>query len=723
MKTNLKQINIILCLIISTSAIAQNLKIRGNILDDSKNPIFAANIHLKNNLGKGTTSDLNGYFTMDNIEPKDMKDTLIVSFIGFEKKEIALANVSIHEDINIQLKEDERTLSEIVVKANPSLSKEFSIQNVSRLEIYSTPTAAGDPLVMVSTLPASTNTSESANPELRGSSSDMSRVILNDVPIYSPVRNSQISGIGNFSLLNTELINELNIYASNPPLIYGNCTAGLVEIETAKELRHNQTQVAISLANIGLLRSQKLNDNSFIQLYGNYQFSKPYIFVNQKNIYNLDKFTSKDFGLNLHVNINKRLAFNLYSYLIDESYLAQESMYAYYGNMNADKKRNFNVLNARYKAGNTVFSYSNGTNFSVTRYKFGNIDTEQSEMQLYNSIDAKHFVNDFFYIQAGLSSDFSKMNFSNQFPYFHYAVSPSDSSYSFDNKANNHNLEAFLYTRWKASHKLTVGVGLRKNIPTSKEQNNLISFQSSLRYSINRQHSILLSGGKYSGYSVPMFYIQEFTPIASKQISLEYRYNADWLQLGSSVYLKNENYSHYYSDVGQIQRTNKAIRGFEFWGEKTFKNINMSAAYTYLHSEINRDGKWHKAPNKMNYLIKLSATYSNLKYGTVGLSFITRPGHYYTPIVASLKNDEVGVYEPIMGKYNSMQYKKYSSLDFTYNKLFRYKNYQFICFMNVRNILNVNNEKSVIYNSDYSLVDSYEYYQKRLFYCGLQLSF
>lgn len=70
-----------------------------------------------------------------------------------------------------------------------------------------------------------------------------------------------------------------------------------------------------------------------------------------------------------------------------------------------------------------------------------------------------------------------------------------------------------------------------------------------------------------------------------------------------------------------------------------------------------------------------------------------------------------------------MQYKKYSSLDFTYNKLFRYRNYQIVCFMNIRNILNVNNEKSVIYNSDYSSVDSHEYYQKRLFYWGIQLSF
>ncbi|MDR3143173.1 MAG: TonB-dependent receptor, partial [Tannerellaceae bacterium] len=158
-------------------------------------------------------------------------------------------------------------------------------------------------------------------------------------------------------------------------------------------------------------------------------------------------------------------------------------------------------MNIKYKTDKTVFSYSNGTNFSVTEYKFGNINSKQKERQFYNSIDVKHFINESVYIQTGISSDYNKMDFSNQFPYFYYAVSPNDSSYKFDNKISNHNLEAFLYGRWKISQKITFGGGIRKNIPTSTGENNFLSFQSSLRYSINNKHSILLSGGKYSGYS------------------------------------------------------------------------------------------------------------------------------------------------------------------------------------------------------------------------------
>ena len=721
MRINLRLISVVIYLLISSSIVAQNIRISGSVYDYQGKPIFAANIYLKNNLDKGCTSDLDGFFSFD-IMLDNMKDTLAVSFIGYEKKVIPLAVIDVNKPIYIRLKEDQNTLTEIVVKTNPSLSKEFSIQNVSKLDIYSTPTASGDVLKMITTLPASTNTTESANPELRGSSSDMSRVVLNDVPIYNPVRNSQISGMGNFSLLNTELVSNLNIYASNPPLIYGNSTAGLVEVETIKQLKSNQTQLTTSLANIGLLHSQQLKKKSFIQLYGNYQFSNPYISINKNNIDNLESFSSKDIGLNFHVEAVKGLTLNLYSYFIDEKYLSGEYLYTYYGDMSAKKKRNFNVLNVKIRTDKTVFSYSSGTNFSVTEYKFGNINSRQNDKQLYNCMDVKHFINESFYIQAGLTSDFNTINFSNQFSYFYYAVSPNDSFYVFDNKINNHSLESFFYGRLRLSSKIILGGGVRKNIPI-KGQRSYISFQTSLRCAIDTKNSILLSGGKYNGYSVPIYFMQDFTPIASNQLAFEYRFNKDGLQFGGSTYLKDENYSQYYTDIGKIQNTRKTIKGVELFGEKSVNNLNFSVSYTYLHSEINRDGKWYRAPNMMSYLMKISTTYSNIKYGIVGLSFFTRPGHYYTPVISSLKNSNVAAYEPITGVYNSSQYNSYLSLDFTYSKLIKYKDSNVICFINIRNILNNKNKMENIYNSDYSSIIDYQYYQKRLVYCGLQLNF
>lgn len=54
--------------------------------------------------------------------------------------------------------------------------------------------------------------------------------MLNGVSIYKPVIASQLNNQGFFSLFNPEIINRQYVYASNPPLIYGNTSAGLVRV-------------------------------------------------------------------------------------------------------------------------------------------------------------------------------------------------------------------------------------------------------------------------------------------------------------------------------------------------------------------------------------------------------------------------------------------------------------------------------------------------------------
>ncbi len=110
----------------------------------------------------------------------------------------------------------------------------------------------------ITLMPASTTTDETANPSLRGSSPDRSRITLNGVPVYSPVRSSNLSNQGKFSLFNTEIIDKQYVYASNPPLTYGNSSAGLVEIQTLRRLPQNQQQFSLSLSSEGFFLSQQL---------------------------------------------------------------------------------------------------------------------------------------------------------------------------------------------------------------------------------------------------------------------------------------------------------------------------------------------------------------------------------------------------------------------------------------------------------------------------------
>lgn len=88
----------------------QTLKtITGVVTDASYNPIIGASVYLKDS-SKGTITDIDGKFSLS--VPNNA--TLIVSYIGYTKQEIALQNQT---KLSITLKEDTKLLDDVVVTA------------------------------------------------------------------------------------------------------------------------------------------------------------------------------------------------------------------------------------------------------------------------------------------------------------------------------------------------------------------------------------------------------------------------------------------------------------------------------------------------------------------------------------------------------------------------------------------------------------------------------
>lgn len=709
-----------LLMAVSLQISAQEKSIRGKVTDRKGEPILAANVYLKNEPDKGTASDMNGNFIL-RCQHLDLEnDTLIVSFLGLKTKNIWMGMMDVTQEIAVVMEEDQQMLVEVVVKANPSLSREFSVKEVSRFDIYNTPSSAGDALKMVTVLPSSTNVSESANTELRGSSGDMSRVMLNEVPVYKPVRNSQINGIGNFSLFNSEMIEEQNVYGSNPPLVYGNSTAGLIEIGTIRKLTSRETSLSLSLANIGFLHSQPIKEKSFFQIYGNYQFSDPYLWVNTKNE-DINKFSSEDIGFNFHTEISDRLAMNLYSYFINEKYEANDYSYSFSGKVEADKKRNFNVLNLKYKLSKGFVSINNGTDFSKEDFEFGNILSKQKSYFVYSNFDFKYYFTPSWNLQAGVSHEFSKLNYQSQFPKYYFAIKPNDPHYQFDNGISNHNFEFYLYNRLQMFDRLTIGLGVRKNIPV-KGQMGYWSYQMNLKYILNDNNSLLASFGKYNGYAIPYYNTQEFTPISTQQFSLEYLFTKSDFHIQLAIYHKRENLNESFPETDTSERLLKKIWGAEVNISQKLGDFTGTLSYTYLNSRFRKEGCWYNSSNRMNYFIKAFFSYFHEKAGTFSLSCLSRPGLYYSPVVDS-ELTEAGIYKPLYGDYNKSKYSGYCSLDFSYNKMFTLKKSNLILFFTINNILDIKNESTIMYNDDYSRILGYKYYNRQAFYAGVQFRF
>ncbi|MDO5607296.1 MAG: Plug domain-containing protein, partial [Capnocytophaga sp.] len=213
-------------------------------------------------------TDAKGFFEVPCTADRICK----ISAFGYDGKDLRLpCGVT---EIRILLKEsilDDIHLEEVVLVHKIPLLEEFAVRNIRKLDVYTDPNAYGDVMRAVSNLASSTATDENAELSLRGTSMQHSPLFLNGVPIAKPFKGSDaLSGIGTFSVLSTQMMEKINVYASNPPLGLGHSSGGAVEAYTLHELRKKELDISLTMSGGGLYFADHYKDTkSFFQLFSN----------------------------------------------------------------------------------------------------------------------------------------------------------------------------------------------------------------------------------------------------------------------------------------------------------------------------------------------------------------------------------------------------------------------------------------------------------------------
>jgi hypothetical protein len=92
------------------SATAQDLTVKGKVLDADGNSIPGASVFIKGTT-LGVTTDMEGDYTMRNVPPGS---TMVFSFIGYVTQEVPVAG---RTTINVILLEDTHSLEEVTIVA------------------------------------------------------------------------------------------------------------------------------------------------------------------------------------------------------------------------------------------------------------------------------------------------------------------------------------------------------------------------------------------------------------------------------------------------------------------------------------------------------------------------------------------------------------------------------------------------------------------------------
>ena len=230
----------------NSSLSAQNQTVKGKITDTNGEGLTGVSILLKGTTN-GTSTDINGNYSL-NI-PED-SGVLIVSYLGFISKEVPVNN---RATINIQLEEDSKALSEVVVVGYGTQSKASitgAVSTINAEEIIRTPAVAATS-ALVSKVPGITARATDSRPgngtnlQIRNLGNPL--YVIDGVP-YSTNDgttafglNTGVSGQNIFNNLGLEDIESITVLKDASASIYGLRASNGVVLVTTKKGKKNET--------------------------------------------------------------------------------------------------------------------------------------------------------------------------------------------------------------------------------------------------------------------------------------------------------------------------------------------------------------------------------------------------------------------------------------------------------------------------------------------------
>ncbi len=211
------------------SALAQNAKLRGIVLDENKQAV--ANVSVSNG-GIGTQSNLNGVYELSI--PVNKKVTVVFSHISLKSVKIILflkPNESM--EFNPVLNTRQEQMSEVIVTAKNN-KRIQGVTNITTDLLRKIPGAnAGVENILKTFAGVNSNSELSTQYAVRGGNYDENLVYVNEIEVYRPflIRSGQQEGL---SFTNTDLVQNIDFSAGGFQAKFGDKLSSVLDITYRK---------------------------------------------------------------------------------------------------------------------------------------------------------------------------------------------------------------------------------------------------------------------------------------------------------------------------------------------------------------------------------------------------------------------------------------------------------------------------------------------------------
>lgn len=727
--------------------------VKGRVVDeDTKAPIFGAKIVILNlTPTQGTTSDLDGFFTLEKV-PIGRYDFKI-TYIGYEDSKLQQVQVVSGKELilNIELSESIKNLETVTVKANSKNKpqNEMATVSVRSFNVEETQRYAAsfnDPARMAVSF-AGVNTSNDASNEIivRGNSARgmLWRVEGIEIPSPNHFSNGEGGSGGGISILSSQILGSSDFYTGAFPAEYGNALSGVFDIK----FRKGNYQKREYSFQVGILGMQSSLEGPFSKKYaGSYLINYRYSTLIMLNAIGLPIVENalvpqfQDLSYNFYFPTKKVGNFTLFGLggLSTAGELAVKDSTTWERRSDRYQDNNYQLLGA---TGIThTYLFKNQKSYLKTvaalsgddlRYRLDSLNNDYALQTAYQ----EQFTYKTARINTFLNHKFNSRNILRiggiYSQYFYSILSKgldlsSGASGTFvDENGNTGLIQGYAQWKFKISDKIDLNSGFHSSYFLLNKQTTIeprVGFQ----WRFQPKQSVSLGAGLHSriepisvylarNYSDSINYTQpNFNLGLTKSFHAVAGY--DW-NFGENMRLKSEIYYQYLFNVpvdtsngsvesilnfsAGITRTSFANNGFgrnygvEITVEKFFsKNYFFLFTGSLFQSEYTMgDGIWRSTRFNGNYMLNALGGYE-FKFGrnkknSIGANtrITWRGGNRYTPI-----NEQASINAGYEILYNDRAFSEhvpgYFRTDISANIRFNYEKWAFSIAVEIQNVTN-----------------------------------
>ncbi len=743
-------------LLFTGQIIAQTGSIKGRVYNEINNEsIPFANIVL-DSTQMGATSDENGRFEINNIQPGVYNITC--SFVGFKTTylyEIGVGSTSVTE-INIALSEESALLDQVIIQTNQiekSAESPLSKQTIGATEIYRNPGSNRDISKVVQILPGVATTVSFRNDIIvRGGAPNENRFYLDgiEIPNINHFATQGSSG-GPVGMINVNFIRDVDFYSGAFPANRGNTMSSVMEFQ---QITGNREKLGgsfmVGSSDIGLTLNGPTGENSsfilsarrsylqflfqalklpFLPTYNDFQYKHFFEFGEKDQLTIVGLGAIDNFELNEDVNDGEtdQETIDRNNYILGNLPVNDQWNYTIGANWKHFSKNSFqNVVISRNHLNNSAVKYKD--NIEIPENLLYDYNSEEIENKL--RVESTKRMNGW---DWNIGAGFEHVKYTNS-TFNERVINGEVTIIDFDSEFTMQKYSLFTHvSKSVLNERLSLSLGLRTDANSySDEMSNFLDQLSprfSASYQFTEKFSASFNLGRY--YQLPAYTVMGYrdndgnlvnkengiTYIQSDHIVGGIQYNPTKYSkiTVEGFYKKYDDYPFLTNDsislanlggdfgvIGNEPATSTSVGrsyGLEFFlQQKLSSSVYGLISYTFVRSEFKDKNDEYVASSWDNrHVLNITAGKKLRKNWEIGAKFRFLGGSPYTPydIEQSSKKENWDVTQSGINDWDLLNTERNGNshgLDLRVDKRWFFKKWALNAYLDIQNIYNFQTE-------------------------------